>query len=36
MALRADGLSDKAIDSITAMIENARDIEGLPDGEEFF
>lgn len=33
MALRADGLSDKAIDSITAMIENARDIEGLPDGE---
>jgi transcriptional regulator with XRE-family HTH domain len=34
MALRADGLSDKALDSITAMIENAREIEGLPDGEE--
>jgi transcriptional regulator with XRE-family HTH domain len=33
MALRADGLSDKSIDGIIAMIESARDIEGLPDAE---
>lgn len=33
MAMRADGLSDKSIDGIIAMIESARDIEGLPDDE---
>jgi transcriptional regulator with XRE-family HTH domain len=34
MAMRADGLSDRSIDSIIAMIESARDMEGLPTADD--
>ncbi|SDH33705.1 Transcriptional regulator, contains XRE-family HTH domain [Lentzea fradiae] len=34
MALRASGLSPKSLGALTAMVERAREIEGLPDGPD--
>lgn len=34
LALRADGLSPKALEAITKMIESARELQGLPDAED--
>lgn len=34
IALRADGLNPKALDAITNMIENARELQGLPEQDQ--
>ncbi|MCP2243387.1 helix-turn-helix domain-containing protein [Lentzea aerocolonigenes] len=34
MALRASGLSPKSLGALTAMVERARELEGLPDGPD--
>ena len=34
MALRASGLSPKSLGALTAMVERARELEGLPDSPD--